>query len=170
MRPLYRQKMFTHVLDQLSGRATSTKNQEAYLVVLSSVLQYAPKDVIFSHLKPLIPMLFKSLESSDAILKCLTLDTLYLIFVENSELVASHLSLLIKSLLRLSTHTTEADIKVRIAALNTLTICSSLPYDSLFPHLENVTRSLRTCLDDPKRLVRKQAAICRNNWFHLEQK
>ena len=37
----------------------------------------------------------------------------------------------------------------------------------IFPHRSTVTKGLAPCLDDKKRLVRKEAAKARSDWFLL---
>ena len=55
--------------------------------------------------------------------------------------------------------------KVRIAALKCLACMTSLPHSVVYPHQNEVIRSLATGLDDHKRLVRKEAVIARSNWY-----
>ncbi len=56
-------------------------------------------------------------------------------------------------------------MKVRIAALQCLGAMTTLPPALLKPHAKKVVRTLAKTLDDPKRMVRKEAVKCRTEWF-----
>ena len=55
--------------------------------------------------------------------------------------------------------------KVRISALNCLTLLSKLEYSVLHTMTKKVIRSLLNVLDDDKKEVRVIAVECRNQWY-----
>jgi hypothetical protein len=59
--------------------------------------------------------------------------------------------------------------EVRLRALQCLEAVTVLPYHKIFPQRVTVTNALAAALDDPKRIVRKQAVRCRNEWFVLSK-
>ena len=52
-----------------------------------------------------------------------------------------------------------------MAALKCLACMTSLPHSVVYPHQNEVIRSLATGLNDHKRLVRKEAVNARSNWY-----
>ena len=52
-----------------------------------------------------------------------------------------------------------------MAALKCLACMTSLPHSVIYPHQDEVIRSLATGLNDHKRLVRKEAVNARSNWY-----
>lgn len=55
--------------------------------------------------------------------------------------------------------------KVRIAALKCIEEMTTLPVHIVIPYRGQITRALEPALDDPKRLVRKQAVTARQEWY-----
>jgi hypothetical protein len=45
---------------------------------------------------------------------------------------------------------------------------AGLTYHKIFPHQKTVLNGLNKALDDPKRVVRKSAAKCRNSWYAVD--
>lgn len=59
--------------------------------------------------------------------------------------------------------------KVRIKALQCLQcIATGYPLYKLLPQKQVIIQNLTKCLDDPKRLVRKQAVETRLKWYTLD--
>ena len=56
-------------------------------------------------------------------------------------------------------------MKVRMAALQAIGALSTLPSHLLYPHAVNVVLQLDSCVDDKKRLVRKEAVKARAEWW-----
>lgn len=85
----------------------------------------------------------------------------------DSKLVAVHLQSIIPPLLRLSDHSIESNPIVRGRCIETLIHMTNLPYQTLFPYKKQVSKSLVAALEDPKRVVRRRAVTCRNEWLTL---
>lgn len=168
---LYRQRIFSFIVPIIEKKFKSSTNDAAdnLLVAFSVILENTPRQLVFSNIKKLIPLFFKSLESGDSSLKKSTLSTLYVTILENSDCVAKHLSWIIPKLLELSKASEESDMDVRISSLKCVGACSSLSFDLIYPHISNVRNLLKICLDDPKRLVRKEATKCRNQWYLVDK-
>lgn len=56
-------------------------------------------------------------------------------------------------------------MEARGAAVDCLAIFSTFTYETIAPYKEEVLAGLVKALDDKKRIVRKKAAKCRNDWF-----
>lgn len=94
-----------------------------------------------------------------------TLETLHELISEASDLVAPQITSMVPALLKLSQY--QPKMKVRIAALKCLKALTQLPHHFVFPYKSDVIRQLATCLNDKKRLVRKEAVDARCSWFLL---
>ncbi|KAI9137438.1 hypothetical protein BKA69DRAFT_1097816 [Paraphysoderma sedebokerense] len=81
--------------------------------------------------------------------------------------ITEHLGSLVPILLELTVVSSSNTMNVRISALRCLGVLTTLKYTKLHPFKPNILRSLKDVLDDPKRLVRKEAVDCRNRWFVL---
>lgn len=58
---------------------------------------------------------------------------------------------------------------VRMKALQCIQLISKqIPIFKILPHKQEVVNSLLVCLDDPKRLVRKEAVNAKCNWILLD--
>ncbi|KAH6584079.1 hypothetical protein BASA60_001120 [Batrachochytrium salamandrivorans] len=147
----------------------SGAQKKAYLYALSHLLHSVPKGVLLSELPMLLPMLLHSLSLSEATLKCGTLDTLRLMVKEAPSVVESQITSIISLLLPMclfSNVDQGNDVRVRTAALTILgSVMAHLNYTVLHPFKPRVLRELMAALDDPKRIVRKEAANTRSIWF-----
>ncbi|CAG8627666.1 4011_t:CDS:10 [Funneliformis caledonium] len=167
IRILYKQKFFNYCMPKLveGFKVASDKDKHNYLIALSYLLRNVPKQVLLSELPPLFPLLIHSLSLPDAELKASTIDTFYIISVNASHIISEHVSSLIPLLLSLTKPDHGNTMRVRIAALQCLSILPDhIPFDVLFPFKFKILKELSTALDDRKRLVRKQAVDCRSKW------
>jgi len=80
--------------------------------------------------------------------------------------ISEHASTLVSTMLRNSMASEMSSMRVRVAALRYLSMLPNIVrYDVLHPYKSTVIRELSKVLDDPKRLVRKEAVDARTNWF-----
>ncbi|KAJ1993432.1 hypothetical protein H4R33_000687 [Dimargaris cristalligena] len=196
---LYRQKFFVQCLPGLvqgyrtaaasssnsTGLASTQNHQQHryYLLALSHMVQYIPKPVLMAELSSLMPLLLSSLELPHVESCVSTINTLYTVALDASDLMAEYIGSVVKALLRLtsarkssSTATTVSaesssepplnPMQVRTAALKCLAILPEcLEYSIIHPYRKEVIKALAGPLDDRKRAVRQEAVVCRNKWF-----
>ncbi|KAJ1910253.1 hypothetical protein IWQ60_010748 [Tieghemiomyces parasiticus] len=181
---LYRQKFFSQCLPGLIAgyrrqhTSSDTPSTDAspltpadprphYLLALSHMLPHVPKPVLMADLPALMPLLLSSLTVPEPELRIGTTNTLYVVALDAPQLVAQHLGTVVRSLLAL-THARDPHnpMGVRTAALKCLAVLpQTLDYEVIHPYKDETLRALRGPLDDKKRLVRKEAVVCRNRWF-----
>jgi DNA repair/transcription protein MET18/MMS19 len=121
------------------------------------------------------PILLQALDTNDNGLQLATLDTVEMMVTEMPDLLQDHVSTLVPALLRLSTfksestNTTPGSAKVRIAAVKLLGLIamSKIPYSVLHPLKPGALKGIGAALEDPKRVVRKEAANSRLKWYFL---
>lgn len=114
-------------------------------------------------------MLVHSLSFPDPELKSSTIETFQIITKDAPGLMAEHLSTLTPLLISLTSAKDPANtMKVRSTALKCLGAQpKSLPFTALRPYKAQVLKELEKCLDDRKRVVRREAVECRSQWFTL---
>lgn len=101
-------------------------------------------------------------------LKCSSLNAIVVTLMnsEKNSLFLPYLSTLISNMITLSK---EGTIGTRIDSLRGLTKLSNLEYEMIYPFRKKIVRSLKCgSLDDPKRVVRKEAVLCSNAWSQLK--
>lgn len=85
----------------------------------------------------------------------------------DSKLISVHLQSVIPPLLRLADQKVEGNPLVRARCIETLIYMTRLPYQCLFPYKLKVAKALLCALEDPKRVVRRRAVTCRNEWLTI---
>ncbi|XP_019864423.1 PREDICTED: MMS19 nucleotide excision repair protein homolog [Amphimedon queenslandica] len=96
-----------------------------------------------------------------------SLESIHSLIQESPEVIGQHLSSIISLLLHLGQ--ASPFMKVRITALKCLGLfpVSSISTHLLYTHQNKVIDGLGSCLDDKKRLVRKEAVSSRSEWYLL---
>ncbi|EGC38352.1 hypothetical protein DICPUDRAFT_86559 [Dictyostelium purpureum] len=172
---LYDQKFFTLMfpilLESFKKYKATPSISSHYLMAISYLLRHVPKEVLLSELNEILPIVMQSLKSNDSnSLELLesSLQTLKMLINETPNSFISYLDSLIPSLIQISVKSPQYNL--RRLALEILTLISKLlPFHNLFQFKQDVTTGIIPCLDDKKRIVRKQASNCRNNWFILQK-
>ena len=113
----------------------------------------------------IIPLLIHSLSMSDVSVLSSTLSTFN--SLDNPTVLKNHVTSIIPRLLSLAQ--IPESMNLRMQAIKCLMFLSLLPVHCIYPYQMNVIRSLKSCLDDRKRVVRKEAFKCRNHWYLLSQ-
>ncbi|KAI9282888.1 Dos2-interacting transcription regulator of RNA-Pol-II-domain-containing protein [Umbelopsis sp. AD052] len=165
---LYKQRFFNYCLPKLveNFKSSQADIKPNYLIALSYLLRNVRKQVLLNELPPLIPLLLDSLELDDASLKISTLDTFRIAVMDAPEIISQHVRRLVPALLQVAQHSKQ--MAVRISALTCLAqFPVSLTRDVLQPHSTYAIKQLSLCLDDNKRLVRRQAVDCRSKWYGI---
>ncbi|EPT02988.1 hypothetical protein FOMPIDRAFT_1142982 [Fomitopsis schrenkii] len=173
---LYAQKYCTSVLPRIIEGAKSTdgsKQQNAHLVALTSIIKSVPKAVYVHQMPTLMPLLLRGLDLPDYEIRASVIDTLLATAegssssaTKESSILAEHASSLVSTMLKNSTVKDMPSVRVRISALRFLAVLpSAMRYDVLHPQKAVVLRELAKVLDDPKKAVRKEAVEARTNWY-----
>ncbi|KAG7093965.1 hypothetical protein E1B28_007596 [Marasmius oreades] len=169
---LHTQRFVNSVLSRLtSGAKTSTNSHEqlAHLVALSSLISQIPRNLYARELPSLIPLLIRGLGLPDYNIRCQVIETLLAVAEEGSSdenVIPEHAPSLVTTMLKNSTVREMPSPNVRITALKYLGVLPKVVrYDILHPLKATVIRELAIALDDPKRLVRKEAVEARTSWF-----
>ncbi|KAK1236424.1 hypothetical protein PQX77_000328, partial [Marasmius sp. AFHP31] len=166
---LHTQRFVDGVLPRLiSGAknpASYTHEQFAHLVALCSLISQIPRSLYGRELPSLIPLLIRGLDLPDHNIRCKVIDTLLAVAQEDSSdksLISEHAPSLVTTMLKNSVARDMSSVNVRISALKYLGVLPKVVrYDVLHPHKATVLRELSNALDDPKRLVRKEAVETR---------
>ncbi|KAK9454188.1 Dos2-interacting transcription regulator of RNA-Pol-II-domain-containing protein [Dipodascopsis uninucleata] len=171
IRLLAKQQFFSFVLPQVveGFNRSSPEIKKNYLVALSRILLHMPGKIVVPQLSMFIPLLLQALALEDSQVKLAAIETITATISDASNLMSEHISTIIPRLLDSTTDTSYNTPKVRIAALNSLSLLpSGIPVQILEPHRSEVIRKLGRTLDDPKRDVRKAAVDCRQAYFAME--
>ncbi|THH18072.1 hypothetical protein EW146_g2870 [Bondarzewia mesenterica] len=179
IRILYAQKYANAVLPRIIAGAKSPENprkQTAHLVALTSLIKSIPTSAYAHEMPTLMPLLLRGLDLSDFEIRANVIDTLLAAAQADLEsdakkskwgsVVTEHASSLATTMLKNSIVSDMPNMRVRIAALRLLAILPRVVrYDVLHPQKQVVLRELGKALDDPKRVVRKEAVDARASWF-----
>jgi DNA repair/transcription protein MET18/MMS19 len=174
--------------------AAAAHIKPAHLSALSGILATIPPALVMPELPTLLPLLLQSLDLQTAAsvpVRAATLDTLAVIIRENGVSVideAGHVQSLVSRLLNTASSSPPAagpsregaaapvtnTPRLRVDALKCLFLLAQAPaapsgstiaLSPLLPVRNQVLRSLRFVLDDPKRDVRKAAVDARGAWL-----
>jgi DNA repair/transcription protein MET18/MMS19 len=172
VRLLAKQKVFNICIPAIAKkfRNAETAAKPNYLIAISGILKNMPTDIIMPEINTLLPLLLQSLDLQDPSVKAATIQSLTVISQESPEAVEGHISTLVSRLLTSASDPKLSASSVRHNALQCLRIFPGRIKDStLLPYKNTVTGGLLTVLDDPKRLVRKEAVECRAAWFNMDE-
>lgn len=168
IRMLHIQKFFSYCLSSLAKSYRDAKFKDNYLAAFAGIISACPKSVMVDNMNLMIPMLYAGLSSSEDSVNLCTMTSLAAVIKENAQTVSADVLMLLKCFLKLSNRTNVKPMNVRIEALKCMSLITELPFETLYPHKAMVVRELQAQLDDHKRLVRKEAVVCRNKWFMVD--
>lgn len=172
IRLLARQKVFNICVPNIAKdfRTANPVTKSNYLIALSGILKHMPTEVVMPEIDSILPLLLQSLDLEDSDVKAATIQTLTVVSQENPKAVEGHVGSLVSRLLKCVTYPKVNSANVRHNALRCLRIFPGRIKDStLLPYKNAVTRGLLNVLDDPKRIVRKEAVECRAAWFNMDE-
>jgi DNA repair/transcription protein MET18/MMS19 len=184
---LYRQRLFLESVPKLVGAYQRSSKDSGviranYMRALSSQLKHVPGPVLQTQINTVFPLLMASLtvdsntnEGSNVEMLMSTLTALFDFFKSKSEesslgaegqeqeTLIEYFHDMVPRLLTLVKFKPSMD--VRMLALKCLRCCARLPTHVVLPMKPTVTIDLKSALDDPKRLVRREAQATINIWI-----
>ncbi|KAF2884292.1 hypothetical protein ILUMI_21884 [Ignelater luminosus] len=165
-RLLYRQKFFIEVSSKLIENYK--EENSSYLLAIGYLLQGAPKQVFILQFTKILRLVILCLEQCEnAEVLGAVLDTLCNLIQNKEYLIEEYIQEFLPRLLKLATF--KPAMQVRMKALHCLQYYTQgYPIYKLIPHKQNIIYGLTQCLDDKKRLVRKEAVEARLRWFLLD--
>ncbi|KAH3665568.1 hypothetical protein OGAPHI_003755 [Ogataea philodendri] len=164
VRLLYKQKLFNTVLPLLVSKFESSGNQ-TYLLALSLMLRYIDKSIVVPHVKLILPLVLRSLNTESNVIVTSALSILTIAVDESGDLVSQHLSTVIPNLLEIIN--TSKNETVKRNALNCLISLTHFDLYLLVPYKQEIISRLSKVLDDPKRATRRLACDCRQVYYEL---
>ncbi|GAO51729.1 ARM repeat-containing protein [Saitoella complicata NRRL Y-17804] len=170
IRLLQKQRFFSFAMPELMSRFKSAQagDKSSYLVAVTNIIRHVPKQVLLPDLPGLLPVLIQALGLVDPELKGSAIDTLYVTILDASQTVSEHLSTLVPLLMESAMVSEVNTMRVRISTLRCLSVFpSSFRREMLQPFKNEVIMRLGRVLEDPKRVVRKEAVDCRHKWYSM---
>lgn len=182
---LYPQRLFNlalprikKVVDGGDDRKGTKKAREAVvkenmLIILGHLLSMVPSEVQSRELPPLLPLLFEALETANDGLVSSSLQTLMQLNSSKSETVRAalvdHVETLVDCFVKIIYEKLSLRVRVKaFEALRTITYVEGV--DHIFVRIQSrILAKLRSSLDDPKRVIRREAALCNNVWSMIGQ-
>ncbi|ORY34974.1 Dos2-interacting transcription regulator of RNA-Pol-II-domain-containing protein [Naematelia encephala] len=172
------QKLWNVVLPKLieADRDATGKTRLVYLVAFSSLLPLVPSSLCLSDLPTILPLILRSLTLPDPVQRTNAITTLTSI-LETQNMSAdvdkiihqnavTMVEGLAKSVLPDPSGDLETSGKVRSAALRCLAFFPDVVrHETLHTVKSDVLRDLGKALDDPLRIVRREAVECRAKWY-----
>jgi hypothetical protein len=164
---LSHQKLYYTALPLIQEQFSQCLDKEAILFAFSVLLQNTPLQIMQEQVHNQMELLLSCLETSNTDLLSSTLTVFAKIMKTSSQLLENDIGRLIQLLFKLSVP--PYHVTVRINSLKVLKELCKVKHSVLFPYKRVVARHLAKCVDDPKRLVRAEAAECRNAWLLVSE-
>ncbi|XP_050507630.1 MMS19 nucleotide excision repair protein homolog [Diabrotica virgifera virgifera] len=163
---LYRQKAFVYVTNKIIERYNQSKPE--YLAALGYLLEFTPQQAILLQFPKISRFVILCLEKNkEPKVLVVILGIIKMICNTNSALLERNLEDFLNRIVQLTVF--KESMRVRIEAIQCLTVFSLVfPVYKLLPLKSTVIYTLGTCVDDKKRLVRKEAMEARSLWFLLD--
>lgn len=165
-RLFYKQRIFESGLKLVSkARLKPSGDRTPYLYALAYLLKDVPANALVSKFGEVAPLLIETLSQTSTALLELALSTIGGLLHKSaySNMLTDYVQTLVPRLLQLANF--EHSMQVRRTALDCLSEISKFPTHLLLPFKDEVICKLSACLDDKKRLVRKDAVKARSCWL-----
>ncbi|KAL5470764.1 hypothetical protein EMCRGX_G028779 [Ephydatia muelleri] len=161
----YKQRLFEQLLPSVvvAFKEDRPGSREYCLLVLSHLLRSVPQQVVAGELASVLPLLLASLECKDTSLSAI--QALTSLIKERPALIGHHVASMFTALVKLSLPPNP--LKLRTSSLHCLGLMSTLPHHQVYPYRTMVVQGIAGCLDDHKRVVRKEAINSRSLWLQL---
>jgi DNA repair/transcription protein MET18/MMS19 len=178
MRGLYKQRPYGICVPRILELFKACADPEIksnYLVALSGILMFTPKEVLLPAVEALLPMILQSMDATGPSVKAASINVVRTAIVESPSSVEGHIRSIIHRLLDRIRNTLEdpsdAPSAIRVIALNCLgAIPGHLNTALALSYKAEVMRALESALNDVRRNVRDEAVRCRFAWFGLVEK
>ncbi|GJQ74254.1 putative DNA repair transcription protein met18 [Trypoxylus dichotomus] len=162
---LYKQRFFSEISGYLVSNYEDGK--EHYLVILGYLIRNVPQQILRLELKKIIRLILLCLGRCEEVEVLLAILTAINVVIESKDPIAEdYIQEFLKYYSKLATF--DRSMKVRILALQGIQLYSRYPLYKLLPLKQDVLLTLSKCLDDKKRLVRKEAVEARSKWFLID--
>ncbi|KAG8240435.1 hypothetical protein J437_LFUL003149 [Ladona fulva] len=181
IRILYRQRFYLtlpKLIDSYKKASLSTKGN--FLLALAHLIGGVPRNLLVADLPEVIPLLVESLKqpamqedanesgvihegNEEKLLLLSTLETVTDLTSSLNTTLCEHLHTFISRLLSIAR--SSKHMEVRRKSLLCIYHISRYPTIYVYPFKFTVIQGLAPCLDDPKRLVRREAVKARCQWF-----
>jgi len=165
--PLVKQILFMNILSYLKPLLVNNDIKSEQMNILIDLLNNVPKTIIKDELKSLLPILIRALTSQNESVWSSALKSICDLIKSEPTTVISYVDTLVPRLSILATF--KNDMNIRIISLQCLKHISHLPSHIVLTHRRHVCRILKSCVDDHKRLVRKQAVQTQMAWCLLNE-
>jgi len=178
IRKMYKQRFFLQAISMLINEGDCEgKSRENRLNAVASMLPHVPQQALLSELPTLLPVLVSALGCGDRELQRAVVEALQLLLSEAPATLAPHVDTLVPRLVGLAQGA--SNMEARAKSLRCLRVMvGPVTADGdvevtgpgfapalLMPLKPAVIKGLSVCIDDKKRLVRKEAVLTRNKWF-----
>jgi DNA repair/transcription protein MET18/MMS19 len=168
---LHKHKSFALLVPSITKafKEADQNTKQNYLIALAGVIRWMPFDIVVEEVGQLVTLFLQSLDLKgvDAV-KEAALGTLSSTLQEKPKALEDHANALISRLLSNATGANTAAVKV--ASLKALTlVAQKFKQETVLPYRRQVVKRLVGALDDGKRVVRREAVVCRAVWLGVDE-
>jgi len=164
---LYRQRIFCYVIEPLLAKYNICPEpiNENYLISILYQMNGNNYVTLTPYFSKILPVLLQLL-SPEQIYVLQSLQTFRSLLESKTPILEDHLQSFIPKLLNLSQ--SSKYMNIRIVALQCLYNCCDYSLIKLLPLKKQVILELGKCLDDKKRLVRKEVVLTKSRWLSID--
>ncbi|TIB39716.1 hypothetical protein E3P86_00986 [Wallemia ichthyophaga] len=165
--------IFPVVVERYENAASRSEDTTSakYLATLAHLIQHMPKSLALAKLPQIFPILLIALSLNDAALRSSVIETITVLILTEETIahtVQQHMSSLITSLLSFSTDSERSSVRLRVSALKLLGVFPHVIRKDILEQFKlQIVRQLVVALDDPIKLVRKEAVDAREFWLQV---
>jgi DNA repair/transcription protein MET18/MMS19 len=168
---LHKHKSFALLVPSITKafKEADQGTKQNYLIALAGVVRWMPFDIVVEEVGQLVTLFLQSLDLKgvDAV-KEAALGTLSSTLQEKPQALEEHANALISRLLSNATGANTAAVKV--ASLKALKlVAQKFKQETVLPYRRQVVKRLVGALDDGKRVVRREAVVCRAVWLGVDE-
>ncbi|CAF1074796.1 unnamed protein product, partial [Didymodactylos carnosus] len=160
--PLVKQIVFVHIVSYLKPLLENNDIKAGQMNVLIDLLNNVPKAIVKDELKSLLPILIRGLASSNENVWSSALKSLCDLIKNEPSTLVPYIDKLVPRLTTLAVY--KNNMNIRITSLVCLKYLCQLPFRTVKPYHRHIVHVLQSCVDDHKRLVRKQAVLTQMAW------
>jgi DNA repair/transcription protein MET18/MMS19 len=168
---LHKHKSFALLVPSITKafKEADQGTKQNYLIALAGVVRWMPFDIVVEEVGQLVTLFLQSLDLKGVdVVKEAALGTLSSTLQEKPQALEEHANALISRLLSNATGANTAAVKV--ASLKALTlVAQKFKQETVLPYRRQVVKRLVGALDDGKRVVRREAVVCRAVWLGVDE-